>query len=379
MTAITTRLFLSSNQAVAEGALDAGMNFFAGYPITPSSDLMEYLAKRMLERGGVFYQAEDELAAINAIIGASWAGAKAMTATSGPGFSLMAEGIGFAAMVEAPIVIVNNMRAGPSTGIATAPSQGDVLCSRWCSHGDYPVVVLAPYSAQEAYDLTIKAFNIAEKLRIPVILLQDAILAHAREPVVRRKTTIVNRKKPTLSPSKYKPFEPDPEDLVPPMAIYGEGYHVIAESLCHDEEGFYDPSPETYNRLVSRLVNKIRVNMNIVLEYSEYLTDNADYLFISFGSTARSLLPVIGYLREKGVRAGLLRLKTLWPLPEDVIRDLSLRAKRVIVVEVNSGQLVLDVKRIVGAEKTCSLTFLIPDIPLPDEILERLDECVSSR
>lgn len=365
--------FLNSNQAVAEAAIISGLKFFAGYPITPASDLMEYLSERLPKYGGVVFQAEDELAAINAIIGASWAGAKAMTATSGPGLSLMAESIGFAAMVEAPIVIVNNMRVGPSTGIATMPSQGDVFAARWNSHGPYPVVVYAPTSAQEAFDLTVKAFNTAEKLRVPVILLQDAALAHTRETVVIKEPPeieIINRKKPDVPPERYKPFEPDPNDLVPPMAVYGEGYYVSAESLVHDERGYYVTSNDVYRRLVSRLLKKLEVHRDYIIEYKTYYADDADYMFIAFGSVARNVLALVRELRAEGTKVGLFVPKTLWPLPEKEMREICKCAKLVFVVEMNNGQLAMDVKRIIGEDRTVSLSFLTIDVPLPDEVLE---------
>ncbi|HID73097.1 TPA: hypothetical protein EYP38_04095, partial [Candidatus Micrarchaeota archaeon] len=289
----------------------SGLKFFAGYPITPASDLMEYLSERLPKYGGVVFQAEDELAAINAIIGASWAGAKAMTATSGPGLSLMAESIGFAAMVEAPIVIVNNMRVGPSTGIATMPSQGDVFAARWNSHGPYPVVVYAPTSAQEAFDLTVKAFNTAEKLRVPVILLQDAALAHTRETVVIREPPeieIINRKKPDVPPERYKPFEPDPNDLVPPMAVYGEGYYVSAESLVHDERGYYVTSNDVYRRLVSRLLKKLEVHIKA---FARANADNPDFSAILMREMASGGVNMPTRAREQMQRILFLLNKTL--------------------------------------------------------------------
>ena len=365
--------FLNANQAAAEGAITAGLKFFAGYPITPASDLFEYLAKKLPKYGGVVVQSEDEIAAINAIIGASWAGAKAMTATSGPGFSLMAESIGFAAMTETPIVIIQNMRAGPSTGVATATGQGEVMQSRWVSHGHYGIVVLTPFSSQEAYDLTIKAFNIAERLRVPVVVLMDYVLVHTRERVVLKKppeVEVLERKKPTKPPGEYRPYEPDPEDLVPPMANYGEGYAVLVESMAHDERGYYAPVDDVYERLVKRLVDKIEVNRHMVVESATYHTDDAEVLFVAFGSVARSVMSVVKEARMEGKKYGLFRPISLWPLDEEGLRKAAENAEQVIVVEMNYGQLVREVERIVRDKPVHLVPLLKLDLPTPEEIVE---------
>jgi len=364
--------FLNSNHAAAEGALTAGVNFYAGYPITPASDLFEYLARKMPKQGGVIIQTEDEIAAINAIIGASWAGAKAMTATSGPGFSLMAESIGFAAMVEAPIVIIDDMRTGPSTGVATATGQGDVMQARWLSHGHYGIVALAPFSAQEAYDLTIKAFNIAERLRVPVILLMDYVLVHTREKVRLKKPPEVevwNRKKPRVPPEEYLPFKPD-KDLVPPMATYGEGYRVFVESLVHDYRGYYVTRDDVYEELVKRLSDKITVNKHIVLDHAEYYTDDAEILFVAFGSTARSVLSIVRHARAKGLKYGLFRPISIWPMDTDALLKAAENAKKIIVVEMNYGQLFLEVDRVIKDKPVYLAPILTLDLPTPENILE---------
>jgi 2-oxoglutarate ferredoxin oxidoreductase subunit alpha len=335
------RTFATGNFAVAEGAMTAGLRFYAGYPITPSSEIFEYLAEELPKRGGVVVQMEDEIASINAIIGASWAGAKAMTATSGPGFSLMAEAIGLAVITETPVVIVNVMRAGPSTGAPTKTSQSDVFQARWASHGDYIVPVYAPWSVQEAYDLTIKAFNTAELLRTPVILLSDATIAHLWESLTiydRGEVEVIERKIPKkVSDEPYPPHKPD-EDLVPPMPIFGAGFKALVESLLHDEWGHYSPTNSVYHLLVKRLVDKVVKRLSYVYEQETRFCEDAEVLLVSYGSTARTVYLVIKELRKRGVRAGFLRLKTLWPLDEERIRSCCPNAKKVIVVENNIGR-----------------------------------------
>ncbi len=364
------RVYTHGNEAIAEGALTAGLKFYAGYPITPTSDIMEYLARKLPEHGGVLMQFEDELASINAAIGASWAGAKSMTATSGPGFSLMAEGIGLAIITEAPVVIVYVMRAGPSTGVPTKSTQADIMQARFVSHGDYILPVYAPSSVQEAYDLTIKAFNTAEKLRTPVILLSDATLAHLWESAVFREpgeVEIVDRVKPGVPPEEYQPYKPG-ENGVAPMAVFGDGYRVIVESLTHDERGYYIQDTMVQRRMVERLTRKIMMHLDYLFEYDTYYLDDARYVFISFGSSARSTLAVVRDLRREGVKAGMIKLKTLWPLDEDVIRKLCSNADRVFVVENNMGKLVWDIQRIVRDRDVLSISIIDLDLPSPKEI-----------
>lgn len=365
------KTFASGNMAVAEGALTAGLKFYAGYPITPSSEIMEYLAERLPKRGGVVIQMEDEIGSINAIIGASWAGAKSMTATSGPGFSLMAEAIGLAVITETPIVIVNVMRAGPSTGVPTKTSQSDILQARWSSHGDYVIPCYAPWSVQEAYDLTIKAFNTAEMLRTPVILLSDAIIAHLWEPLTiydNGEIEIINRKTPSESKTFIPPYMPE-KDLVPPMPIIGKGYKTIVESLTHDEKGFYAPRDQEYRSLVKRLILKILKRLDYIYEQDERFTEDADVLLVSYGSTARSAYIATMELRRKGVKAGFLRLKTLWPINEEKIRR-STNAKKIIVIENNMGKLHYDIDRIFKDRDVISLPMLSLELPTPRDILE---------
>lgn len=365
------KVYTHGNEAVAEAALTAGLKFYAGYPITPTSDIMEYLARKLPEKGGVLVQFEDELASINAAIGASWAGAKSMTATSGPGFSLMVEGLGLAVISETPLVIVYVMRAGPSTGIPTKSTQADIMQARFGSHGDYLIPVLAPSSVQEVYDLTIKAFNIAEMLRTPVILLSDATIAHLWESAVFREpgeVEIIERKKPSVPPKEYQPYKPDENDSVPPMAVFGEGYHVIVESLTHDERGYYIQDTMVQRRMVKHFIDKILRNIDVVFEYDTYYLDDAEYLFISFGSSARSTLAVVRDLRNEGVKTGMIKLKTIWPLDEDLIKKLCSGAEKIFVVENNMGKLVWDIQRIVRDIEVIPVSIIDLDLPSPQEI-----------
>jgi 2-oxoglutarate ferredoxin oxidoreductase subunit alpha len=375
--------FLDSNQAVAEGAMAAGLGVYVGYPITPSSDMFEYLSDELPKKGGVVFQAEDEIASINALVGASLAGAKAMTATSGPGFSLMMEGIGFAAMVEAPLMIVDVMRAGPSTGIATQIGQGDIFQARWGSHGVYNLVAYAPASAQEAYDYAVRSFNAAYTVRTPVVLMTDAVLAHTRERVMlrdRSELEIVGRKKPNVPPDQYRPYRPDPDDLVPPMAIYGEGYHPIAESLSHDERGYYKTDDEIYRALVSRLVRKVTVNKRKLVSSRSYYADDAEILFVAIGSMSRNLLALVRDLRARGIKAGMFRPISLWPFDDESFVAAAARAKRIVTVELSQGQLYEIIKGIlwdnrdkVANPTVYNLDMPLPTLPTPDEVLGEIE------
>jgi 2-oxoglutarate ferredoxin oxidoreductase subunit alpha len=368
--------YLTGNYAIAEGAMTAGLKFYAGYPITPSSEIFEYLAKELPKVGGIVVQFEDEIASINAVIGASWAGVKAMTATSGPGFSLMLEGLSLAIMTETPLVIAYVMRTGPSTGIATKSGQYDVMQVRWGAHGNYEIVAYAPWSVQEAYDLTIKSFNVSELLRIPVILLSDATLAHLWERVVMKgpgEVVIVDRKKPKVPKDMYKPYEPD-EDLVPPMACFGEGYRVLVESLTHDERGYYKTTNEVQRKLVWRLVNKVRKNKYLVVDSASYFVDDAEYVLVAYGSTARSAYALVKELRSKGVKIGLFRPKSLWPIDDDALIKACSKAKKVFVVENNVGVYVNEVCRFLKNKDVISISVIDLDIPSPEDILNVMRE-----
>jgi len=368
--------FYSGNIAAAEGAIAAGCRFFAGYPITPSSEIAEHMARRLPQVGGIFIQMEDELASMAAILGASWGGAKAMTATSGPGFSLMQENIGLGAMTETPCVVINVQRAGPSTGMPTLVGQADVMQARWGSHGDYEIIALSPSSPQECFDLTIKAFNLAEEYRVPVIVLMDESVAHMFEKVVippENKIKIVNRKKPDVPPEKYLPFKP--EGYVPPMACAGEGYNVHVTGLTHDEKGYPQATdPEVQERLVRRLCDKIRKNERKMRDIDEYEMDDADVALVSFGISGRSSKAAVKEARKQGYKVGLIRLRTIWPFPDEYFEKIAEDIKKFIVVEINYGQIKLEVERNVGKEKVILLPKFGGEIHKPHEIYEKIKE-----
>jgi len=334
------------NVACAEAALAAGCRFFAGYPITPSTEIAEVLARRLPMVGGNFIQMEDEIAAMGATIGASLGGVKAMTATSGPGFSLKQENIGFAVMAEVPCVIVNVQRGGPSTGLPTHGAQGEVMQSRWGTHGDHPIIVLSPCSVGETYDMTVRAFNLAEKYRTPVILLSDELVGHLTEKVEVppiEQLGIENRKKPSVSPEEYLPYELDETDI-PAMANFGDGYRYHVTGLAHDETGFPTNNPEKIQVQLERLNRKIDRYRDDIVDIETYYTEDAEILVISFGSTARSARRAVINAREKGIKAGLLRLKTIWPFPEKEIEEISGPVRKIIVAEMNLGQIAHEVE-----------------------------------
>jgi 2-oxoglutarate ferredoxin oxidoreductase subunit alpha len=367
--------FMNGDVACAEGALAAGCRFFAGYPITPATEIAEHLSLRMPEIGGIYIQMEDEIASMAAIIGASYSGLKAMTATSGPGFSLMQENIGLAVMTEAPCVVVDVMRGGPSTGQPTMPGQQDVMQAKWGSHGDYGIIALTPSSVQEMFDLTVEAFNLSETYRVPTLLMADEIVGHMWEKVVipsADKIRTVNRKKASVPREEYKPFMPD-DDLVPPMACFGEGYRFHATGLTHDEHGFpKTSSTEVQQRLVRRLCEKIDKNADKIIRVEEVMLDDADVVVVAYGIVARAALSAVRKAREKGVKAGLLRLVTLWPFPEKQVARVAKQAKKIVVAEMNCGQLVREVER---AAKEISVSFLskLGEEPhTPMEILESI-------
>ena len=340
--------YFSGNEAIAEGAIAAGCNYYGGYPITPSTEIMERIAVRFPDTGGVFVQMEDELGAISSVIGASWAGAKAMTATSGPGFSLMQESIGYAAMTETPILVVNVQRAGPSTGQATRVGSSDIMQTKWGSHGDYQVIALCPWSVQEAYDQTIQAFNLAEKYRVPVFLLTEEAIGHLRERIeVNGNTEIINRKKKPGS----APFGTEEDDGVPPMPTFGEGKKLLVTGSTHDEYGIrQDTSPSVQAKLTTRLNNKILNNRGKIIEYETYHLEEVDLLVIAYGFTARSSLFAIEQLRQQGKKVGMLRLKTLWPFADSVMKEIGAKVRKILVPEMNQGQVAGEVMKYVGGD-----------------------------
>ncbi|MGA2789194.1 MAG: 2-oxoacid:acceptor oxidoreductase subunit alpha [Candidatus Bathyarchaeia archaeon] len=332
--------FMSGNLACAEGAIAAGCRFFGGYPITPSSEIAEYMSKRLPQVGGHYLQMEDEIGSIAAVIGASNAGVKSMTATSGPGFSLMMENIGLGVITETPCVIVNVQRAGPSTGIPTLIGQGDMMQARWGSHGDYEIIAYSPNSVQEMFDLTIKTFNMAEKYRTPTFLMADQVVGHMTSKLVippPEDIEVVNRKKLSKSEPNFIPF--DFAQDYPPMAVAGEGFHVNVDSLTHDERGYPSLDNAVSERMLNHLIGKILNHLDDIVEVEHYLTDDAEVVIVAYGSTSRSALRAVNEARQRGKKVGLLRLITPWPFPHREIEKLSAKSKRMIVPEVNYGQM----------------------------------------
>jgi 2-oxoglutarate ferredoxin oxidoreductase subunit alpha len=344
---LTGEHYLSGNEACAEGALAAGCRFFAGYPITPSTEVAEHMAERLPEVGGIFIQMEDELASMNAILGASWAGLKTMSATSGPGFSLMMENFGLGIMTETPCVIVNVQRGGPSTGLPTLVGQADMMQARWGSHGPYEVIALCPSSPQECFDFTIRAFSLSEQYRTPVLVMSDEVVGHMTEKVIiptADKITLTPRRTPKVPPDKYLPYQPD-EDLVPQMAIAGQGYRMHITGLTHDTKGYPVITEEAQIELIERLINKIRKNRHKIFAYEEDMCDGADVVVCSYGISARISQLAVEMAREEGIKVGGLRLIVVWPFPEDKIGELAGHIKGFVVPEINYGQISLEVER----------------------------------
>ncbi len=347
---LTGAHFMVGDHACAEGALAGGCDFFAGYPITPSTEIAERLSARLPAVGAIFIQMEDELGSMSALVGASLSGARVMTATSGPGFSLMQENIGLAVMMEAPCVLVNVQRGGPSTGLPTLVGQSDMMQAKWGSHGDFEIVAYSPSSPQECFDYVIKAFNTADRWRIPVYVMADEMLGHMTERLTippADQIPRVERKRPRQKPGddSFLPFLAEDDDLVPPIVHAGEGYRVNYDSLTHDDRGYPATLAEPHDRLVRRLVNKIRLHADQIIEYEEEFLDDAQVVVIAYGSTARSAKRAVITAREEGLRAGLLRLITVWPFPEEKVKKLSEQAVAFVVPEVNLGQMSREVER----------------------------------
>ena len=338
--------YMSGNEAAAEGALAAGCDFYAGYPITPSSEIMERMARRLPELGRRFAQMEDEIASVCAVIGASWAGARAMTATSGPGFSLMMEALGYAAFTETPMVIVDVQRAGPCTGQATRVGAGDVMQAKWGSHGDYQPVALSPWSVQEMYDMGAEAFNLAERYRVPVIVLAEEAVGHLYERIeVPPSTRVVRRERDPGA----APFGTEEPDGVPPMPAFGDGARLLVTGSTHDPRGFRrTEDPDVHRRLVERLSRKILARRTEICRTEAHLLEDAEAAFVAYGFTARSALQAVRELRARGRRVGLLRLQTLWPFPGEAVADLGRRVGRILVPEMNLGQVEGEVRKAAG-------------------------------
>jgi len=376
---LTGAHFLDGDQACTEGCLAAGARFAAGYPITPSTEIVERFAARIPTVGGVFIQMEDELASSIAILGAVWAGAKAFTVTSGPGFSLMMEHIGLAAMTETPCVFVNVQRGGPSTGLPTLPAQADMMQARWGSHGDYSVIAISPSSPQECFDLTIKAFNYSEQYRVPVLVMMDECVGHMTEKVIipeAGQIEVTPRRHTKAPPGEYKPFLPC-EDLVPEMAHAGEGHGFHITGLTHDERGYPAMNPQAHDKLVRRLRDKIALAQDRIVILDEDGLEDAEVVVVSYGITARVAERAIQMARRGGIRVGRLRLVTVWPFPEERIRALASRVKAFVVPELNLGQIVLEVDRsAAGQAKAISVPHAGGSVHRPEQILHAIEEAI---
>ena len=369
------QLLLQGNEAIVEGALAAGCRFFAGYPITPATEISEVMSQRLPAAGGTFIQMEDEIASLGAVIGASLAGAKSMTATSGPGFSLMQENLGFACVTEVPCVIVNVMRGGPSTGLPTNVSQGDVMQSRWGTHGDHPVIVLAVSTTQDCFDITVKAFNLSEKYRTPVIILSDEVVAHTREKIFLPhpgEIEVLDRIRPNTPPEWYIPYE-DNSRGVPPMGIFGDGYRYHVTGLIHDLRGFPTQRPDEIVPFMNRLFRKINQHFYDIQIVEEESTADAEVIVIAYGSVSRSARRSVREARSRGIKAGLVQLITLWPFPRQILEPLLRRVRAVLVPELNMGQISREVKRInQGVTRVETLNRIDGNLITPHEILVRL-------
>jgi 2-oxoglutarate ferredoxin oxidoreductase subunit alpha len=346
---LTGSHFMNGDHACAEGALAAGCTFFGGYPITPSTEIAERLAARLPEVGGVFIQMEDEMASMASILGASAAGVRAMTATSGPGFSLMMENLGLGVMMELPCVVVNVQRGSPSTGLPTLPGQSDIMQARWGSHGDYGMVAYSPWSPQEFFNLTLHAFNVSDRFRVPVLIMADEVVGHMVERVIIPEASDIqrwSRKRPNGSQKEdYLAFQAEGPDMVPPMAYAGEGYKLHFTGLTHDEKGYPDMSAASHHKLVTRLVEKIKNNADQLIRTESHYLEDAQIVVISFGSTARSALRAVREAREEGLKAGFLRLISVWPFPVDTLKAIDLAAEAYVVPEMNLGQIITEVER----------------------------------
>ena len=368
---------MQGDGACAEGAIYAGCRFFAGYPITPSTEVAEVMSRRLPQVGGKFIQMEDEIASMGAIIGASLTGLKTMTATSGPGFSLKQENIGFAALCEVPCVIINVMRGGPSTGLPTLPAQADVMQARWGTHGDHPIIALSPSSVQEAFDLTVRCFNLAEKYRVPVIFLMDEVIGHMREAIVIRKPgeiEVVERERPNCSPEEYMPYDHVPGGINP-MADFGTGYRYHVTGLNHNRKGFPTSEPEWVQADGERLLGKITNNRDDIVDYEEYEMDDAEICIFAYGSSARSAKDAIKQVRARGMKVGLFRPITIWPFPDREVEALAERVKAILVCEMNLGQMVLEVERCTRGKVPIDGVFRADGEAIhPDRIIAKIEE-----
>ena len=372
------RVLMLGNEACAEGAIAAGMRLYAGYPITPSTEIAEIAAHRLPQVGGSFIQMEDEIASIAVAIGASVTGVKSMTATSGPGFSLKQENLGYAALAEIPLVLVDVQRMGPSTGMPTSPSQGDVMMARWGTHGDHPVIALSPSSVKETYELIIRAFNLSEKYRTPVLFMMDEMVGHLREGVEipdADKITIVNRPTVVNPDPKRPPYHVEPGNLVPAMAPFGEGQRYNITGLIHDESGFPTNSTVEAEKLLNRLMHKISDNYDDIVQCEQIGIKDAEVAIFCYGGTMRAALTAMEEARAKGIKCGIFRAITLWPFPERELLKAAKNLKRIVVAEHNYGQMVHEVERVVKG--ACRIDFVGKyngTVITPEEILKKLEE-----
>jgi 2-oxoglutarate ferredoxin oxidoreductase subunit alpha len=378
MKKMSEEYFIQGNEACARGAIKAGCKFFAGYPITPSTEIAEDLALFLPKEGGAFIQMEDEIGALGAVIGAIWSGVKGMTATSGPGFSLMQEHIGYAAMTETPLVIVNVQRGSPSTGQPTMASQSDMMQARWGSHGDYEIIALSPSSVQECFDFTVEAFNLAEKYRVPVFVMGDETVGHMREKISIPDTVeIVPREMPEEPKEEFLPYKAK-ETGTSKMPPFGEGYNLHITGLTHNEQGYPDTSsPIDHSKLVKRLCNKILKNRNDIVRVREEFCEDADVILISYGGPSRSVATAVKKARAEGIKAGYMKIDTPWPFPEDHIKKAAKTAKKLIVIEMNLGQMFYEVQRVASGNAEVELMGKIGgEIHKPLEILEKIEKSV---
>ena len=377
---LTGEHFMLGDHAAAEGAILAGCRFFAGYPITPATEIAERMSTRLPQTGGVYIQMEDELASMNAILGASWAGTKSMTATSGPGFSLMMENFGLGIMLETPCVLVNVQRGGPSTGLPTLVGQQDMMQARWGSHGDYEIIALAPSSPQELFDLTIRAFNLSEKYRTPVLVMTDAEVGHMTEKVVipsPEDIEIINRpvvRKGDVRPDQFRIYQDidafNGKLPVSPMAVAGEGYRIHITGLTHDEQGYPAMNADAQQWNLERIVKKIQEYRDDIIQVEERDLEDAEVVVVSYGISARTSLWPIAMAKKEGIRVGLLRLITVWPFPDERIRQLAKSVRSFVVAEINMGQIVREVERCAASDaQVIGVNRPGGDILEPDQVL----------
>jgi 2-oxoglutarate/2-oxoacid ferredoxin oxidoreductase subunit alpha len=367
---------MQGNEACAEGALKAGVRFYAGYPITPSTEIAEIMAERLPLVGGTFIQMEDEIGSMAAVIGASLTGAKSLTATSGPGFSLKQENIGYAIATEVPCVVVNVQRGGPSTGLPTSPAQADVMQAKWGTHGDHPVIALSPASVQECYELTVKAFNFAEEFRTVVIMLMDEVIGHLREKVeLTDDFTILERKKPVVGPDHYQPYENN-DSKIPAMANFGEGYRFHVTGLTHGENGLPTGKPEIAGKYLKRLTGKLDPYLERIQLWEDKYLEDAELVILAYGCTARPVQEAIEEARREGLKVGFFRPITIWPFPAEQLEKYE--GHKFLVTEMNNGQLAGEVERIFGRRSVESLSRIDGELFTPEEILVKIREVISN-